>query len=401
MLRRTFLATASVSFADVAERYSTPTWEAPLFNLHGRIKSQVRVAKIDVLRAGGKIIVRSISTDGAAGIAIAKDPIEDYLPVLLRRIIPFFVNKDARDIETLVDQVYEKNYKLAGQGFWLPVAAVEMSFWDLLGRVAGKTVSDLMGGARMKAVPIYLSGSGRETTAVQEVDVYVRGVQETGARAVKFKIGGRMSRNADASPMRTETMLELARKRFGPDLKLYADANGSYDERRAIEVGRLLESLDFKFFEEPCPWEQIEWTKAVADTLKIPIAFGEQNSSLAEFQRIIEMRAFRIVQPDLNYTGGIVKAARVARMAARAGMTIVSHNTETGAAGAKMLHFAAAIPNFGAEIEWARRGTPKPIAWQLPNLDVAGGVVPLPTGPGFGIEYDADYLKRAQSVIAV
>ncbi len=398
MLRRSFLASATAALARAAEPYSTPAWEAPLFHLKDKIKSPVRVASIDVLRAGGKILVRSTSTDGATGIVIAKDPIEDYLPILIRRVIPFYQGKDARDIESLVDQVYEKNYKLAGQGFWLPVAAVELSLWDLLGHASGKTVSELMGGARMKAVPIYLSGSGREATAEEEVDVYVRGVQETGAKAVKFKIGGRMSRNADATPNRTDKMLALARKRFGPTVKLYADANGSYDVRRAIEVGRFLESLDFKFFEEPCPWEQIEWTKAVADALKIPIAFGEQNSSLAEFQRIIDMRAFKIVQPDLNYNGGIVKAARVARMAAKAGMTIVNHNTETGAAGTKMLHFAAATPNAGPDIEWARRTPPKPVSWQSPNLDAVNGAVLLPTGPGFGIEYDPDYLKKAQPV---
>ena len=400
MFRRTFLATASAALARAAEPYTTPAWEARLFQLHDKVKSPVRIARIDVLRAGSRILVRSTSTDGASGIVIAKDPIEDYLPVLLRRVIPFYVGKDARDLETIVDGVYQQHYKLAGQGFWLPVAAVELSLWDLLGRVSGRTVSNLMGGARMKAVPVYLSGSGRETTAEEEVDVYVRGVYETGAKAVKFKIGGRMSRNADAYPRRTETMLALARKRFGPGVKLYANANGSYDVRRAIEVGRLLESLDFKVFEEPCPWEQIEWTKAVANALKIPISFGEQNSSLAEFRRIIAMRACKIVQPDLNYNGGIVKAARVARMAANAGMTIVNHNTETGAAGAKMLHFAAATANFGPEIEWARRTTPKPISWQSPNLDVVKGAVLLPTGPGFGIDYDPDYLRRMEVVVS-
>lgn len=397
MLRRTFLAAFAAPLVRAATPYAAPEWEAPLFHLRSRFKEPVRIASIDVLRASGKILVRTNSTAGLSGIVIAKDPIEDYLPVLLRRVVPFFRGKDARDIESLVDGVYEANYKLAGQGFWLPVAAVEMSIWDLLGRTAGKPVADLLGGSRTKTVPVYLSGSGREATAEEEVDVYVRGVQETGARAVKFKIGGRMSRNADATPGRTEKMLTLARTRFGPGVKLYADANGSYDVRRGIDVGRFLESLDFKFFEEPCPWEQIEWTKAVTDALKIPIAFGEQNSSLAEFNRIIGLRAFKIVQPDLNYNGGIVKAARVARMAARAGMTIVNHNTETGAAGAKMLHFAAAIPNFGADIEWARRAAPKPVSWQSPSLiDVKDGAVALPAGPGFGIDYDPAYLAKAE-----
>ena len=156
MLRRTFLAATSAPLLRAGDSYAAPGWEAPLFHLRNRIKDPVRIASIDVLRAGGKILVRTNSSAGLSGITIAKDPIDDYLPVLLRRVVPFFTGKDARDIESLVDKVYEANYKLAGQGFWLPVAAVEMSIWDLLGRTANLPVADLLGGARIKAVPVYL-----------------------------------------------------------------------------------------------------------------------------------------------------------------------------------------------------------------------------------------------------
>ena len=57
-----------------------------------------------------------------------------------------------------------------------------------------------MGGMLRKEIPVYLSGSGRDTTAEEEVDVYVKGVAATGAKAVKFKIGGRMSGNRDTYP---------------------------------------------------------------------------------------------------------------------------------------------------------------------------------------------------------
>jgi L-alanine-DL-glutamate epimerase-like enolase superfamily enzyme len=394
MNRRVFLATAAAGVL----RASVPEWEQPLFDLHKLVPSPVKIRSVEVLQNGNNYFVRSSSSEGASGIVLAKSPIEDYLPILTRRVIPFFIGKDARDLESLVDGVYVKNYKLAGQPFWLPVSAVEQSLWDLLGRVAKKPVSELMGGMRQKEIPVYLSGSGRETTAEEEVEVYVRGVQETGAKAVKFKIGGRMSRNADTYPGRTETMVKLARKRLGDNIILHADANGSYDAKKAIEVGKMLQDLNFGFFEEPCPWEELSETKRVADALEMKVAAGEQDASLWRFNWMMENGVMQIAQPDLNYNGGFIRAARVARMARKFGMPITPHNTQTGAASSKILHFAAATPNSGDHMEYPHRGMPKPAGWYAPNFAIRDGKIAVPTGPGLGVEFDSKYLAACQRV---
>jgi L-alanine-DL-glutamate epimerase-like enolase superfamily enzyme len=399
MDRRTFLVTAAAAAAGAATPAygSTPEYERPLFDLRKASGSPVRIESIELLQAGSNYFVRSRSTDGAAGVVVAKDPIQDYLPILFRRVIPFFIGKDARDLETLIDQVYIANYKLAGQPFWLPVGSVEQSLFDLLGRVANKPVAELMGGAKKKQIPVYLSGSGRELTAEDEVEIYVKGAEATGAKAVKFKIGGRMSRNADAYPGRTETMMKLARKRLGDKFIICTDANGSYDAAKGIEVGKMLQDLNCAFFEEPCPWEEISETKKVADALDIKIAVGEQDASLWRFQWMLETGVMQIVQPDLNYNGGFIRAARVARMARRHGIPIVPHNTQTGAAGVKILHFAAATPNAGDFMEYPWRKPPKPEPWYSPNLEIRNGAIQLPSGPGLGIEIDPKYLAAARN----
>lgn len=394
MNRRLFLATATAGML----RASVPDWEKPLFELHKLVTSPVTIRSIEVLQNGDNYFVRSTSSDGAAGIVLAKSPIQDYLPILTRRVIPFFIGKDARDLESLVDGVYVKNYKLAGQPFWLPVAAVEQSLWDLLGRVAKKPVSEMMGGMLKKEIPVYLSGSGRETTAEEEVDVYVRGVEETGANAVKFKIGGRMSRNADTYPGRTETMLKLARKRLGDKVILHADANGSYDAQKAIEVGKMLQDLHFGFFEEPCPWEELSETRKVADALEINVAAGEQDASLWRFNWMMENGVMQIAQPDLNYNGGFIRAARVGRMARKFGMPITPHNTQTGAAASKILHFAAATPNSGEHMEYPHRSMPAPAGWYSPNFRIKDGKIAVPTGPGLSVEFDPKYLAACRQV---
>jgi L-alanine-DL-glutamate epimerase-like enolase superfamily enzyme len=397
MHRRSFLASAGAAAASRLLA-SAPEYEAPLFELHKVSGAPVKIASIEVRQAGSNYFVISKATDGATGVTVAKSPIQDYLPILFRRVIPVFTGKDARDLESLIDEVYVQNYKLAGQPFWLPVASVEQSLFDLLGRVSKKPVAELLGGMKRKRIPVYLSGSGRETTAEQEVEVYERAILTTGAKAVKFKIGGRMSRNADAYPGRTETMMKRARKQLGDTVIIYTDANGSYDAKKAIEVGRMLQDLNCGFFEEPCPWEEIDETKRVADALDMKIAAGEQDASLWRFQWMLETGVMQIVQPDLNYNGGLIRSARVARMARKLGVPIVPHNTQTGAAGAKIAHFAAAIPNAGEYMEFPWRKPPKPEPWYAPNIDVKNGAIAVPDGPGFGIEFDPKYLAAARKV---
>ncbi len=385
--------------ADARDPGVVPDYEKPLLALDKVSGAPVKIASIELLRNGSNYFLKSTSTDGATGIVRTKQ-VEDFVPILMRQVIPYFLGKDARDLERLIDGVYIANYKLAGQAFWCPVAYVEQSLLDLLGKVAGKPVGELLGGVIRREIPVYLSGSVRDTTAEREVEIYVRAVEQTGGRAVKFKIGGRMSRNADAYPGRTERMMELARKKLGDKMVLYTDANGSYNAAKAIEVGRWLESLNVQFFEEPCPFEELSDTRRVADALRMAVAGGEQDASLWRFQWMIENRVVDIVQPDLNYNGGLIRAARVARMARAAKIPIVPHNTQTGASGFHIVQFASAIPNTGPYMEYPWRGDEKPASWFSPHLEVRNGTIKVPAGHGMGVQFDPDYLKKARKVEA-
>ncbi len=371
----------------------------PVFNLRKFFDSPVKIASIELLQAHDHFFLRTRSSDGAEGVIQTKD-IVDYIPILAHRVMPHFLGKDARDLEHLVDEVYvtNSNYKLAGQEFWCPVAYVEQSLFDLMGKALKKPAAELMGGMLRKEIPVYLSGSGRETTAEQEVEVYVREVERTGAKAVKFKIGGRMSDNRDAYPRRTGKLLELAQQKLAGKVTLMADANGSYDARNVIEIGKRLQDMKYLWFEEPCPWEELSETKKVADALDMKVAFGEQDSSLWLFQWMIDNKVMDVVQPDLNYNGGFIRTARVARMARQVNMWICPHDTQTGAATVNILQFAAATPNIGPWMEYVSRKAPKKESWYSPNFDIEDGVIPVPPGPGMGLEFDPDFLKNAAVV---
>lgn len=396
--RRHFLLTTA-ALAAAQEKRVIPWYEEPALGIPRKVKTPVKIASIQLLRTGSNYFLEVTSTDGVKGICRTKQ-IDDYIAILYRRVVPTFIGKDARDIETLVDDVYTANYKLAGQAFWCPVAYVEQAIFDLLGKTAKLPVGELLGGVIRKEIPVYLSGSGRDTKAEEEVDVYVRGVAETNAKAVKFKIGGRMSRNLDAYPGRTETMMKLARKRLGDKIVINADANGSYNAEKAIEVGRMLQDLNVNFFEEPCPWEELGETKKVADALSIKIAAGEQDASLWRFLWMMENKVVQIVQPDLNYNGGFVRALRVARMAKKFGLPIIPHNTQTGASAVNIVQFASAVENIGGYMEFPHRGNEKKESWYTPEFKIRNGAITVPTTPGLGIQFDPAYLAKAEKVSA-
>src|SRR2546425_870678 len=120
----------------------------------------------------------------------------------------------------------------AGMGAMLPEFATAAPPLDkplfALHQVANTPVRiasiELLRGILRPEIPVYLSSMRRDTTPEQEVAWLSQRLEETGAKAVKLKIGGRMSKNADAAPQRTERLVALARKTFGDGIAIHVDA---------------------------------------------------------------------------------------------------------------------------------------------------------------------------------
>src|SRR5207245_11190059 len=106
-------------------------------------------------------------------------------------------------------------------------------------RVCGKSRGELPGELRRNAIAVYVASGRRDTTPQQEIEYLQSLVEQSRAKALKFRLGGRMSRNADAMPGRTETLIPLVRKTFGDGFHLHGDANSRYDPAHTVPVARL------------------------------------------------------------------------------------------------------------------------------------------------------------------
>jgi L-alanine-DL-glutamate epimerase-like enolase superfamily enzyme len=246
-------------------------------------------------------------------------------------------------------------------------------------------------------VQVYRANGERDNSAEEVMANLTRQVEESQARALKIKIGGRMS-HPEHPPGRSEKLIPMVREKFGPEMVCYADSNGSYGVEEGIKFGRLLQQYRFAFYEEPVPFDWYEETKAVTDAVDVPVAGGEQESSLHAFRWLIANEALDIVQPDVFYFGGLIRSMRVARMAQAMGRVCTPH-ISGGLGYLYMMHFVSAIPNAGPFHEFKGLSQAIPFQCDTSDLGTTGGVVKVPTGPGSGIELDPEFVRKHAVVL--
>ena len=366
----------------------------------------VIIESLELLRHQGNFLCRVRSTDGAEGISVGHSTLSSLYPIFVNLLQPFFLGKDARDLDLLLEKVYiyNLNFRLSGLALGIPLATIEFAILDMMGRIAGKPLGELIGEIHHRHVPVYQATEYREKPVAESLELIKRDVARDNAHALKIKVGGLMFMTKDhtavAPPGRTETMIPLIRQTFGDDMALYADANGFYSVAEAIRVGRLLEEYRYGFFEEPVMFDWYEETKQVADALTIPVAGGEQEYSLHGFRWLIANGGLQIVQPDNYYFGGMIRSMKVARMAQAFGKDCTPHMSGGSLGFLYMMHFVSALPNACPHHEF--KGFHTNVQFECPTspLAVVDGKVKVPTGPGLGVNIDPTYIRRHQPVKA-
>src|SRR5262245_10673907 len=382
-------ASPKANYAKLDEILKQPVLKRELFS------TPVVIETLELLRLDDSFICRVRSKDGAVGISVANNSQQRSLyPIQVNRLQPFFIGKDARDLETLLEEVYvyQSNYKMQSLALWVPLATIEFAILDMLGRIANKSMGQLVGDIHNPKVSVYRANGERDNSAEEVMDNLKKQVVESQAKALKIKIGGRMS-HVEYPAGRSEKLIPMVRKEFGDQMVCMADSNGSYGVEEGIKFGKLLEEYKYAFYEEPVPFDWYEETKAVKDGVNIPVAGGEQEASMHAFRWLIANDALDITQADLYYFGGFIRSMRVARMSAALGKVHTPHISD-GLGYLYMVHLVSAIPNAGPHHEFKGLDDTVPFECKTSTLRTEGGVVTVPTGPGSGIEIDPAFIRK-------
>ena len=360
------------------------------------IEPGLTITRVESWVQGQYGFVRITTSDGREGWG----QLSSYEPdisatVLHRQVAPQILGSDPAQIDALVDRVIDANMKFPWSYVCRALSGVDTAIWDLYGKITGKPVCALLGGTT-DPFPVYGSSMRRDISPADEAQRLARLRDAHGFTAFKVRFGTPTGHDRDASPGRTEALIPAVRKAVGAGTTLMGDGNSCFTPPRAIEVGRRMEGQGYFWFEEPCPYWELEWTADVAAALKMHVAGGEQDNDLAQWRRMIRLDAVDILQPDLCYLGGITRAWRVAKMGQQAGKRVVPHSSHLSLVTLFSLHFMAAIPNAGPFVEFsieddANAGE----RLYSPSLSVVAGKVKIPDGPGWGVRINPAWLEKA------
>ncbi len=406
--RRHFLAAAAAAHVPLAA--ASPQVQARFANLDAILKQPVLkkqlfskpiiIESLELLRLGDSFLCKVRSTDGAEGISVGHTGMSTLFPIFLKNLRPFFLGKDARELDLILEKVfiYGFNFRYDGIAIGTPLATIEFAILEMLGRIAGKPVGQLIGDIHHPEVAVYLASEWREKPVEESLDLIKKAVSEYDVHALKIKVGGLMYMTTDmyavGPPQRTEKIVPLIRKTFGDKMALYADSNSFYTVPVAIRVGKLLEEYKFRYFEEPVMYDNLEEIKQVADALTIPIANGEQDHSFYGFRWLLANNGLDIVQPDIYYFGGLIRSMKVARMAHAFGKTTVPHMSGGGLGFLYNIQFVSALPNADAHHEFKGLKTLVQYECKTAPMKVVDGKMKVPTGPGFGADIDPAWVAK-------
>ncbi len=336
------------------------------------------------------VLVRLRDTDGVTGWG------ETYaragVTAAIGEIGDLLLGRDPADSRALLDAL---RIASADQ---LAVSALAIALDDLRARRLGVPITALYGGRRRDTVRAYASSGGYLVDVEPELSwpAEVAAARAEGYTAAKIRIGR-------FAASRELPILAKLRDDVGPDFDLMVDANGAYPVPRAMQVGRALGQLGFRWFEEPLIRHRGGLSYPGYEhlaPLEIAVAAAEGLETRSAFDAFLARTPVDIVQPDVGICGGIGELLFVAELAALRGRQCVPHAWGGAVLLAATLQAISLLPEpselAGVDsplLEFDRFDNPMRTRLAAEPVTVADGWVTIPTGPGLGITVDEEFVR--------
>lgn len=335
-----------------------------------------------------------VETLPAAALACINGPGMGILG--FRALKDLLIGENPLHVEALWDQLYVGSCYYGRRGVALHcISAIDNCLWSIRSQAAGLSLGELLGPRHCDRVTAYASTLFRETP--EAMAAAARGYVERGFHAVKFGWGV-----FGEDPLRDVELVAAAREALGSDRELMIDPGwygagwkGPWKPRSLEDNLALCERLAPyrpRWIEDFIHPERFDEYTAARKASRVPLAAGEQCSTIWDFQRLIGEGCVDVVQPDLTRCGGLTVARQVARLAKVAGADLVPHSWLTDLLTAYSLHLIGSLsrPLF-VEFNVSQSPLTRGICGGQLQLN-ADGTVSLPSGSGLGVAVDEEFV---------
>ena len=278
-----------------------------------------RLHKVSVLTDEG------ISGIGWNGGTAAERPLS-LMPGFVEYYKNLLVGQDPTNTSEMTDNLGEGLIKILGPGglHTQALAAINIACWDIKGKIEGKSVHQLLGGAQKKIKTYIAGGYYAKNKGIPELQAELTyNVEVLNATAVKIKIG-----NKETGFKEDMKRVAAARAAIGNEIQLLVDANCACDLDTAKLFAKALPEFDVYWFEEPLPIHDYEGHKELRELSSIKIATGENGYTESHFKTLIEHQGVDILNVDATIVPGYDAASKITQMAKKSGLTIAPHGCQ-------------------------------------------------------------------------
>ena len=360
-------------------------------------EQRIRITAVEpyVLK-GGKCFVLVRTSEGITGIGEVSpmnSPTAAHL--IANAFAPRVIGMNPLDIERCWEKVFYSTYKQGVMGLQPEaLAGVDIALWDILGKVAGMPIHQLLGGKRRDSVRVYASIGGGAASTPQGMAKRAERAIEQGFTAVKIRMDyGPVT--PDANVRKDLETLATVRRTIGDDVELLYDVNNGYSVQTAIRVGKEIGAFGVIHYEEPVAQTDYAGYAKVVDAVDVPVAAGEHEYTRWQFRDLIHVANPDILQPDLVKCAGISEAMKIAALASAHHKLLCPHQTQPTIGQAANLHYTSVFVtnDMAQELSYNAMRSPLHSVFNNP-LEFNNGRLAVPTGPGLGLELDEEKLKR-------
>lgn len=360
----------------------------------------MKITDLKLFHVQPRWLFLKVETD--AGISGWGEPVVEgrarTVETAVQELRPLLIGADPGRIEHLWQQMYRGTFYRGGPVLLSAISGVEQALWDIKGKLLNVPVYELLGGACRDRVRMY----GHLKPAATAADFPLSAMLEITDR--RLSAGFTVMKYSIIPPIRPIDSLETVdrvverfaavRERVGRKVDVAIDFHGRVSPAMAPRLLDALAPYYPLFVEEPVLPENVEEMVRVARSTSIPIAAGERLFTRWGYRELIEKQAVAVVQPDLCHCGGIFEARKIAAMAEVYHMQTAPHNPLGPISLAACLQLDACIPNLLAQ---EHPGMPdhRDLGEGILKTPFAigpDGCIPIPTGPGLGIEVNEDAL---------
>lgn len=331
-------------------------------------------------------LIKVETDDGIYGLGSASGNGELIEFIVARVLKPLLIGMDPTEIDEIWDTAYvrggHKEFGTRGVGV-VALSGVDVALWDILGKVRGVPLYQLLGGKVRDKVPVYATALYPEEPA--QVARRARGFADQGFHGVKIKVGFDLDQDI--------RIVRAVRRELGKDFIVMTDANQGYSLAVGIKAAQAFADAGAFWLEEPLFVEDIAGHAILRERGNTPIAVGENLNLTCAFENFILRGAVDFIQPDVARAGGVTEMRKIAALGAQHKVPVSFHTWGDAVALAASVHLSAAIENcIVMELDY----TYNPLREELlrePIKVEKGYLIPFDK-PGLGVELAQNALQR-------